>query len=204
MRTPLPWRVVQPPFVPRVAHVVEAGAQEEMIGSDARRDVAAVADHHPIGDWADVQLPRYSVRLTPPVTAANAAHDADQAVSLAAAVPNPEPATRCLVGAPLAREALSQRCGATHAASSRTPTRPRRRPRSSRPYQQTAPARTRASRTPGARRARNRPGVRPHRRAGSRRGSSDGGRARRSPNRPTRSPGRRYPTPARTAANRTP
>lgn len=51
-----------PAFAPAVLHVVGACSEKEVIGADAARVVAVMADVHAIGNCAIVDLPRCAVR----------------------------------------------------------------------------------------------------------------------------------------------
>lgn len=51
-----------------IRSVVGVRAQEQVPRVDARRIVAAMADKHPVGDWAEVQLPRDAMRRPGPAT----------------------------------------------------------------------------------------------------------------------------------------
>jgi precorrin-6x reductase len=48
-------------FRTRIAHVVKAITQEEMVGATAQRRIAAMADEHAFRDWADEALEHESM-----------------------------------------------------------------------------------------------------------------------------------------------
>lgn len=89
-----------------VIDVVLDGAQEQMIGPDARRIVAAVEHPQAIRDRPEVKFPRNTVSE---LLAARPTPDVDDAVALRQSICGPQPARRRLVH--LRPEAGSQRTG---------------------------------------------------------------------------------------------